>query len=125
MEEEPNKGCPRCKIIKPLSRFYLEKGRKKFSCWCKECHRIHITARRNRELSAAHGRDIESAENCEICGRARGGRRLSSDHCHKTGNRRGLLCNPCNVGLGCFKDNIDLMKAAIEYIERYACELSP
>ena len=40
------------------------------------------------------------------------------DHCHKTGKIRGLLCNDCNKGLGCFKDNTEFLKQAILYLEK-------
>jgi len=30
---------------------------------------------------------------------------------------RGLLCNKCNMGIGLFKDNIELLKEAIKYLE--------
>lgn len=39
------------------------------------------------------------------------------DHCHSTGSVRGLLCNDCNLGLGRFKDNIDSLYRAIEYLK--------
>jgi hypothetical protein len=61
---------------------------------------------------------------CAICGRPYGGgaraaSRLHADHDHKTGKRRGLLCNNCNRGIGYFEDDPALLAAAIEYVERY------
>ncbi len=44
-------------------------------------------------------------------------RSFSIDHCHKTGKIRALLCDPCNHGIGNFKDNADLLLAAIEYLK--------
>jgi len=62
---------------------------------------------------------VESQNNkCKICGtdepRGTGGWKV--DHCHTTGKVRGLLCNNCNVGLGYFKDNIESLQAAIQYL---------
>lgn len=45
-------------------------------------------------------------------------RRLSVDHCHKTGRIRGLLCNRCNTSLGRINEDIDILKASIVYLMR-------
>jgi len=64
-------------------------------------------------------------EGCAICGRKLGhkkGRsglpsRLVIDHEHKTGKIRGLLCSRCNSGIGIFEEKIELLEAAIKYLE--------
>lgn len=38
------------------------------------------------------------------------------DHDHKNGVVRGLLCTNCNLGLGNFKDNINNLLRAIDYL---------
>lgn len=42
---------------------------------------------------------------------------LAIDHCHKTGIVRGLLCSKCNTGIGYFKENRNILKNAITYLE--------
>lgn len=44
-------------------------------------------------------------------------KRLAIDHCHKTKKIRGLLCHHCNVSLGAFKDSIELLEVAIQYLK--------
>jgi hypothetical protein len=56
---------------------------------------------------------------CAICGTDDfKGRRPHTDHCHATGEVRGLLCKRCNQGVGFFVDDPGLMRGAAEYIER-------
>lgn len=43
-------------------------------------------------------------------------KRLYVDHCHETNQVRGLLCNDCNRGLGCFRDNIQSILDAAKYL---------
>lgn len=38
------------------------------------------------------------------------------DHSHVTGETRGLLCYACNSGLGFFRDSIDILTAATDYL---------
>src|SRR3990167_10997858 len=56
---------------------------------------------------------------CKICGKCPTKMRLSVDHCHTTGKIRALLCSGCNVGLGGFKDNPDLLRKGLEYLALY------
>lgn len=45
---------------------------------------------------------------------------LEIDHCHKSGKFRKLLCGPCNRGLGCFRDNIERVEKALEYLKEFS-----
>ena len=57
---------------------------------------------------------------CAICGSPPGKRKLQLDHCHASGKLRGLLCHSCNVGLGSFKDDKEVMLRAIRYLEEHS-----
>jgi hypothetical protein len=63
---------------------------------------------------------------CAICGNPEtrkntyqkdGIDRLSVDHNHETGKIRGLLCHRCNIGIGIFMDNEELLTKAINYLK--------
>ena len=63
---------------------------------------------------------IEQGGRCAICGihQSKINRRLEIDHCHETRIVRGLLCHKCNVGLGHFDDNIDILENVLAYLRR-------
>lgn len=53
---------------------------------------------------------------CAVCGE-RFAKRPQIDHDHKTGAIRGLLCGPCNRGIGMFRDNAEFLENAATYIK--------
>lgn len=57
---------------------------------------------------------------CVICGiEDPGGKgRFHVDHCHATGQIRGLLCHNCNLMLGHSRDNVETLRSAARYLER-------
>ena len=68
---------------------------------------------------------------CAICGSDYGGHRngeqkaLAVDHDHKTGKVRGLLCEPCNQGLGKFRDDQNIVLEAFHYLKKHASGEQP
>ena len=56
---------------------------------------------------------------CAICGSpnpGRGAHWFDVDHDHRSGRVRGLLCHSCNVGLGAFKDDLEIVRRAVQYM---------
>jgi hypothetical protein len=83
-----------------------------FSTYLKSLYGI-TTERYNDILNSQNGK-------CAICkGDEVHRRHLSVDHCHETGQIRGLLCVRCNAAIGHFKDDSKILKHAIEYLEEW------
>lgn len=62
---------------------------------------------------------------CAICNRPERAlgkfgkvKELAVDHCHTSERVRGLLCQNCNIALGGFEDNPNLLRNAIAYLQR-------
>lgn len=64
---------------------------------------------------------VHNNGHCDICGtREPGGSGgWHVDHNHATGRLRGVLCANCNRGLGYFKDNPDMLDAAVRYLAHH------
>jgi hypothetical protein len=79
-------------------------------------HHYGITLDQYHERLAAQG------GRCAICGvdnsQNKRHKYFHVDHDHATGVVRGLLCGPCNAGLGYFRDNIAIFESAIQYLKR-------
>ena len=56
---------------------------------------------------------------CAICETEYEDKNLHVDHCHESGQVRGLLCLCCNALLGHARDNPVLLDNAINYLKKY------
>lgn len=128
------KTCKNCNEPKGLFEFYAHPTTKdRLFLRCKECEKARAKAdyrsnpskARDRKLKNSYGLDreafddmIRNQENrCAICETEMS--RPHVDHDHKSLKVRGLLCNHCNLGLGHFFDNTQLLAKALQYLERH------
>jgi len=106
-----------------------EKAKERARRWGQE-NRAFVSARnRAMRLKNKYGLTQEKYDEigeaqqwkCAICGSASTGSKnstnLSVDHCHTTGVIRGLLCHPCNAGIGYLKESENIMQNAIKYLK--------
>ena len=57
---------------------------------------------------------------CECCGVTLDDNNpFQIDHCHTTGNLRGVLCWNCNSGIGKLGDTYESVLRAVEYLKKY------
>lgn len=140
------KACTLCNEVKPLADFYfVDRRRLARHSRCQPCRRQQFKAyartdqgkrvkrsgvlRRDYKISEAEyeALNLKQGGLCLICEKSetkthRDGSllRLSVDHNHATGNVRALLCQACNVGLGSFKDDPQLLIQAAAYLKSFA-----
>jgi len=60
--------------------------------------------------------ELQSGE-CAVC-LQKPRYKLHVDHCHTTGEIRGLLCASCNRGMGYFRDDIKSLSRAVKYLQK-------
>lgn len=134
--------CDKCKEDKDLNSFEHQKNRPNPRKTCKSCrysarkkspsyqkelirHREYSKQRRKskpdevrmtweRSVYGVCKEDFGYSE-CWICGEKN---RLCIDHCHETGDVRGLLCSSCNIALGGFRDKKELLMKAVDYLDK-------
>lgn len=135
------KTCSKCKKILPMRLFFSKDISQSggLSYKCKSCvkkknaiyyekNRTHLVSNwRKNELMRKYNLTIADYEitlakqngKCAIClsSEHKGRGHFYVDHDHSTGKLRGLLCNPCNIALGMFRDSIETLQAAVRYLE--------
>lgn len=138
------KKCTTCQETKPLSEFGLQRGRPRHHCkvcknkesreWYeknkdrkKQLSKRYRKTKKDQDLKKSYGISlhdysgmlVKQNQSCKICNihQDKLKRALCVDHDHLTGKVRGLLCDTCNRSLGLLKDNIDVLKRAVKYLE--------
>jgi|SRR5210317_1284950 hypothetical protein len=136
------KTCISCGEVKPLEEYtkngFNTDGKQVYKAKCKPCYNSYKSEWRlarpdnyekskDVELKRLYGIGYQEYLNmlaaqqyaCAICGTTDTGayKAFHVDHCHTTGVVRGLLCSNCNTGIGNLRDDIELLKRAIQYLE--------
>lgn len=135
------KSCNACGVVKPYTEFHKHTNGGTVggvANTCKLCRNAQRMAQRAqdptstksirersrvwrlygiREADLVAMREAQGGV-CKLCGEPNKTKRgsLHIDHCHTTGKVRGLLCHNCNLMLGHARDNVDVLKAAIDYL---------
>ena len=138
--------CVDCKIEKDVNEFRRKENSKRgVSSRCSECWKIKDKRRYEADSERIKNRAKISAIKCGYgltreefysmyaaqdgkCGICRIslsrdiltiGHPHSAciDHNHETGEIRGILCRHCNGALGLFKDRLDVIERAVEYLK--------
>lgn len=132
------KTCTLCKEKKSLSEYHYHKQTKdNLQTRCKVCIRkvekerygpekrdrtINTNLKKRFGISLQYYDDLFEKQNglCAICnGPSTDNKRLHIDHDHTTGKLRELLCARCNLGIGHFNDQIDVLAKAIQYLIKH------
>ncbi len=123
------KRCSSCKVIKPMDMFCKDSSRPDGKDnKCKACQKAEYTKTYGpkaygKAIAKKYGLGEQAYETllaaqggkCAICKHPK---KLVVDHCRSTNKVRGLLCHNCNTLLGHARDSIDVLHAAIQYLQR-------
>lgn len=92
-------GSHHFRILNVASTYKISKEESKLLCETKHCEICGVKFTKNK-------RDVRSATGQAI------------DHCHETGKVRGVICSGCNLALGHAKDNVEILKSMIVYLQK-------
>jgi Recombination endonuclease VII len=127
-----HKWCPDCRAVKPKEEFPRSRASASgVGSYCLPCHNergrknlekrggsrtYHLTRRYG--ITAAEADFLLEGQGglCAIC---RVAPAEHVDHIHDTGEVRALLCFNCNGGLGQFRDDPAVLRAAADYVEEH------
>ena len=125
-DEFPKKICNFCHKLKKTTDFAKNQNAKNNRSVrrpsCKDC-RIKmegIGVSGADKIKWLKVKPVDEPFECPICKKrtiAGVTSKVVLEHNHLTGKPGGWICDSCNTGLGRFKDDIELLKSAIEFIK--------
>ena len=121
--ERQHSWCKKCQC--ETTKIWRSGNRERLRKYSRERHHTHREYLHQYGITKLDYDKMFEAQDgcCAICGSRDPGRKTSRyfcvDHDHITKKVRGLLCNNCNVALGRFKDNLEMLRRAVVYLEQY------
>jgi len=118
--------CIKCGCSKGFLEFPRDNTRQKcrIKVTCKACsnadQRLRNKLRREWEQDNNKSWVELEGESCPICLEKmtlKGKKRAVLDHCHSSKTFRGVICDVCNVSLGHFKDDLEVVNRAYLYLK--------
>lgn len=114
--------CKRCDI--PLTPQEADKAKKRNGYPAGFCLSCQSEWKREANFRARYNISIEEYEEmlllqdrkCAICYSKLEAKKVVVDHCHETGNVRGLLCFYCNNAIGFIREDISVALRLIDYV---------
>lgn len=140
------KICTKCKIEQPAIPEYFGPDRRNKDGLQSACRTCYKTGRNviNKRYKQQHPERVKKASRtyrlfkfynltpkqhlrmyidqdgcCAICKQAVPYSKTHTDHNHKTGELRELLCNRCNLCLGTVEDE-EFLSKALDYLKKFA-----
>lgn len=114
-EEVIAKYCPDCSLDLPVIEFLKSKSQSTgYEPYYKKCKYIRKSIRMYN-LTREQVLNLLKNKECKICGDIQN---LAIDHCHTTGEVRGLLCKSCNKALGFVREDIEILRNMILYLTK-------
>jgi hypothetical protein len=134
------KICIKCNTSQPVMEFYKhDKMKDQRLNKCRTCTKRENIAWRDNPENRARWNEVNHRRmafsrfgitpdaydelyrdpKCSGCGLAKSlnGKRLTIDHDHATGVKRGLLCHDCNRTIATAHDNPDILRRLASYLE--------
>ena len=93
-----------------------EKGKAAAASLFSGARRYHLLGKYNIDVFEVEELIKDQGGRCAIC-KEREAEHV--DHDHLSGCVRGILCSPCNTGMGQFQDDPGVIRQAIDYLERW------
>lgn len=105
-----------------------EEDRKKYNAYQRRWREENKDKWKKSQMRSKYGlseekyNEIMSVTDCPICNiefNANIARqKMNIDHCHETGVVRGAICHQCNLALGWFKHDTQMLKNAIKWLKK-------
>jgi hypothetical protein len=113
------KTCTKCQDEKSYEAFdTARKGRGGRAAYCKECRRFEAITKKYGVTKEQYF-EMLAAQNggCAVCGHNGSKYKLCVDHCHDTGEVRGILCDQCNKAEGLLDGDTGRIRNLLKYLE--------